>query len=73
MMSDQNQDIKYLFEPQTMAVIGAARDPNKIGYKILNNILSGGYRGKVYPINPQGGGDSWFTGLPEYRRSERFG
>lgn len=55
MMSDQNQDIKYLFEPQAMAVIGAARDPNKIGYKILNNIIAGGYRGKVYPINPQGG------------------
>jgi acetyl coenzyme A synthetase (ADP forming)-like protein len=67
MMSDQNQDIKYLFEPQAMAVIGAARDPNKIGYKILHNILSGGYRGKVYPINPQGGE---ILGLPAYRSIE---
>jgi acetate---CoA ligase (ADP-forming) len=55
MMSDQNQDIKYLFEPQTVAIIGATRDPNKIGYKIMNNVLSGGYRGKVFAVNPQGG------------------
>jgi acyl-CoA synthetase (NDP forming) len=39
MMAGRNQDIKYLFEPQTIAVIGAARDPNKIGYKILTNIV----------------------------------
>ena len=54
-MSDQNQDIKYLFEPRTVAVIGAARDPNKIGNIILHNILSGGYKGQVFPVNPQGG------------------
>lgn len=67
MMSDQNQDIKYLFEPQTIAVIGATRDPNKIGYKVLNNILAGGYRGKVYPINPQGGE---ILGVQAYRSIE---
>jgi acetyl coenzyme A synthetase (ADP forming)-like protein len=54
-MIDQNQDIKYLFEPQTLAVIGATGDTQKIGYKVLNNILAGGYRGKVFPINPHGG------------------
>lgn len=48
-------EIKYLFEPRTVAVIGAARDPQKIGYKILANILTGGYQGKVFPINPQNG------------------
>jgi acetyltransferase len=67
MMGNQNQDIKYLFEPQTVAVIGAARDRNKIGYKILQNILSGGYRGRVYPINPQGGE---ILGVRAYRSVE---
>ena len=33
-MSDQNQDIKYLFEPQAIAVIGATGDPDKIGYNV---------------------------------------
>ncbi|MFH1489515.1 MAG: acetate--CoA ligase family protein [Pseudomonadota bacterium] len=66
-MGDQNQDIRYLFEPQTIAVIGAAREPSKIGYKVVNNILSGGYQGKVYPINPQGGE---ILGLKVYRSIE---
>jgi acetyltransferase len=54
-MEDSNLNIKYLFEPESIAVIGAARDENKIGYKILKNILTGGYQGKIYPVNPQGG------------------
>jgi acetyltransferase len=67
MMGNQNQDIKYLFEPQTVAVIGAARNPSKIGHKVLQNILSGGYRGRVYPINPQGGE---ILGVKAYRSVE---
>ena len=66
-MERANPDIKDLFEPKTLAVIGAARDENKIGYKILKNILTGGYRGKVYPINPQGGE---ILGLKSYRTVE---
>ncbi len=64
---DSNQNIRVLFEPKSIAVVGAARDENKIGYKILKNILSGGYRGKVYPINPQGGE---ILGLKAYRTIE---
>jgi acetyltransferase len=35
-----------------VAVIGASRDPSKIGSRILRNILSSGFRGAVYPVNP---------------------
>ncbi|HWU39051.1 MAG TPA: CoA-binding protein, partial [Candidatus Acidoferrum sp.] len=66
-MERANPDIKDLFEPKTLAVVGAARDENKIGYKILKNILTGGYRGKVYPVNPQGGE---ILGLKSYRTVE---
>ncbi|NLA75300.1 MAG: acetyl CoA synthetase, partial [Deltaproteobacteria bacterium] len=48
-------DIKFLFEPRSIAVIGASQDKRKIGYSVVNNILSGGYRGKVYPVSPRGG------------------
>lgn len=48
-------DLKYLFEPRGVAVIGASHNPGKIGYRIVDNILAGGYRGKIYPINPRGG------------------
>lgn len=54
-MGKRYPDIKYLFEPRSVAVIGASHDQSKIGYKLLENIVQGGYKGKVYPINPKGG------------------
>lgn len=48
-------DIKYLFEPQSIAVIGASHDKKKVGYAVFNNIITGGYKGKVFPISPKGG------------------
>ena len=48
-------DMKFLFEPQSVAVIGASQDPSKTGYKVLENIILGGYHGQVYPVNPRGG------------------
>ncbi len=46
------EDLKPIFSPRSIAVIGASRSPMKIGYEILQNILVQGYNGKVYPINP---------------------
>ncbi len=63
-MKANESDIKYLFEPRSVAVIGASHDQRKIGYKVLDNILSGGYQGRVYPINPRGGE---ILGLRGYR------
>ena len=44
-------DIKRFFEPESIAVIGASRDPNKVGSAVLKNLIIT-YRGKVFPINP---------------------
>ena len=48
-------DIKLLFEPESVAVIGVSEQPGKIGYKILQNMVEVGYKGKIYPVNPKGG------------------
>ncbi len=48
-------DIKYLFEPRGVAIIGASRDASKIGHKFVQNIAASGYKGKIYPVNPEGG------------------
>jgi len=53
-----------LFEPRAIAFIGASTNPAKWGFNILHHIIRGGYAGKVYPINPQGG--AWF-GRPMYK------
>jgi acetyl coenzyme A synthetase (ADP forming)-like protein len=41
------------FNPQSVAVIGASRDPEKLGYSVLVNIQDGGYSGHLYPVNPK--------------------
>jgi acetyltransferase len=38
--------------PRSVAVIGASREPAKLGYGVLKNIIQYGYPGPVYPINP---------------------
>jgi acetyl coenzyme A synthetase (ADP forming)-like protein len=37
--------------PRAVAVIGASRDSDKLGYSILSNIIQYGFSGDVYPIN----------------------
>ena len=49
------EEMKALFEPRGIAVIGASANPAKIGYRIVENVLASGYAGKVFPINPKGG------------------
>ncbi|MBI4148439.1 CoA-binding protein [Candidatus Woesearchaeota archaeon] len=40
------------FQAKSIAVIGASREPGKIGHTIVKNLVSGGYTGKIYPVNP---------------------
>ena len=44
--------LKLFFEPQGVAVIGASRQRGTIGGEILHNLLSFGFKGPVYPVNP---------------------
>lgn len=41
-----------LFFPRSIAVIGASNDPESIGGRLFNNILSRGFVGPLYPVNP---------------------
>lgn len=41
-----------VFRPQSVAVIGAARDRRGVGRQIFDNLLATGFRGPVYPVNP---------------------
>ncbi|MDH4127497.1 MAG: acetate--CoA ligase family protein [Spirochaetota bacterium] len=63
-MKNNLPNIKYLFEPCSVAVVGASNDSNKIGYRLVENILAGGYSKKIYPINPKGGE---VLGIPAYK------
>jgi acetate---CoA ligase (ADP-forming) len=39
------------FKPKSVAIVGASSDPKKPGYTALKNLVSMGYKGKVFPIN----------------------
>ena len=41
-----------LFFPRSIAVIGASNDASSIGGRLFNNILSEGFVGPLYPVNP---------------------
>ncbi len=41
------------FQPDSVAVIGASRDPEKLGFAVLNNLKEGGYQGRLFPIIPK--------------------
>jgi len=44
---------KTLFEPRSLALIGASKDPKKWGFSLLFNVIKAGYRGRIYPVNPR--------------------
>ncbi len=46
-------NLDAIFSPQSLAVIGASQTPGKVGHDIFVNILKGGYRGTLYPVNPK--------------------
>jgi len=44
--------LEAFIAPRAVAVIGASRDPLKLGYGVLSNIIKSGFKGKIFPINP---------------------
>lgn len=41
-----------LFNPKSIAVIGASNTPGSVGYALFRNLLASGFEGTVYPVNP---------------------
>jgi acetate---CoA ligase (ADP-forming) len=44
--------LRPFFEPRTVAVIGANREPGRIGSEIFRNLRECGFTGQVIPVNP---------------------
>ncbi|MDD3732629.1 MAG: acetate--CoA ligase family protein, partial [candidate division Zixibacteria bacterium] len=41
-----------IFNPRRIALVGVTINPNSVGGKVLANLVGSGYRGVVYPVNP---------------------
>jgi acetyltransferase len=58
-------DLGPLFSPRRVAVLGASRHPEKLGHRLLQNLLAPGFAGDVLPVNPSG---EAIAGRPAVRR-----
>ncbi len=53
-----------IFNPKSIAVMGATQTPGTVPYDIFHNILSSGYKGVLYPVAP---GKRSISAVPAYR------
>ena len=61
---EQSADVasmRHALIPASVAVIGASRRRGSVGRVILRNIITGGFSGPVYPVNP---GAAELDGIP---------
>lgn len=43
--------LDIIFNPKSIAVIGATNKKGHVGYAFMENLVKGGFKGKTYPIN----------------------
>ncbi|RYF19015.1 MAG: CoA-binding protein [Comamonadaceae bacterium] len=53
-----------IMKPKAVAVVGASNEAGKIGNSVMKNLINGGYKGKIYPINPK---DAEVMGVKAYK------
>ena len=61
--------LRALLAPRSIAVIGASRRQDTIGYQILRNLIDFGFTGAVYPVNPRAVS---VCSVPAYSRIEEI-
>lgn len=42
-----------IMRPDAIAVIGASSEEGKIGNSVMKNLINGGYKGDIFPVNPK--------------------
>jgi acyl-CoA synthetase (NDP forming) len=50
-LREQKLTLDPLFNPRSIAIVGASRDPKKWGFHLVLNTMKGGYAGRIYPVN----------------------
>ncbi|HSL82039.1 MAG TPA: CoA-binding protein, partial [Thermoanaerobaculia bacterium] len=50
---DARESLAPVFEPRTVAVIGASRNRDSIGFSLLHNLVVQEFAGAIFPVNPK--------------------
>jgi acetyltransferase len=53
LVSARRSPLDAIFEPDTIAVIGASETPGSVGRTLLWNLISNPFGGTVFPVNPK--------------------
>jgi acyl-CoA synthetase (NDP forming) len=49
---DRLSELRPIFHPQTLAVVGVSKDETKFGSRFLQALLDFDFTGKIYPVHP---------------------
>jgi acetyltransferase len=47
------RNLEHLFRPQSVAVVGASQRDRSVGATVLRNLVAGGFKGGILPVNPK--------------------
>jgi len=47
------RNMHSLFEPGSVAILGASQRPDRMGTKVMNNMAESGFAGAIWPVNPK--------------------
>jgi len=51
-MDEFADNMDSLFNPRSVAVIGASENSGKLGFHVMKSLTKGGFAGKIIPVNP---------------------
>ncbi|HAO23363.1 MAG TPA: GNAT family N-acetyltransferase, partial [Desulfobacteraceae bacterium] len=47
------RNLRYMFEPKSLALIGASDKAGAVGAVVMRNIINAGFAGEIFPVNPK--------------------
>ncbi|NTW87935.1 MAG: GNAT family N-acetyltransferase [Desulfobulbaceae bacterium] len=57
------RNLNFMFNPSSIALVGASQEPGSIGAVLARNLVTAGFNGAIFPVSPK---DSTIEGLPAY-------
>ncbi|MFO7965681.1 MAG: bifunctional acetate--CoA ligase family protein/GNAT family N-acetyltransferase [Desulfobacterales bacterium] len=46
-------NLDNVFQPESVAVVGATEKSRSVGSAVMLNLINGGYKGRIHPVNPR--------------------
>ncbi len=68
-MSHTPVHMHQFLHPRSIAIVGASRNPEKVGNIVIQNLIDAGYTGDIYPINPKAKEIHGFQVYPEINKT----